>query len=130
MQTQYLASFGRQRGRRIRDGKKQLMSTLLPVVQIPQATLDQAISHEKIQGLFLEPEKEKPIYLEIGFGTGVHLANQARMHPDAGLIGCEPYIHGWGDLLREIDEGQLSNIRIFADDARLFLDKLPDHSPG
>ncbi|MDE3060380.1 MAG: hypothetical protein KGJ06_05165, partial [Pseudomonadota bacterium] len=40
-----------------------------------------------------------PLWLEIGFGGGEHLAHQAALHPQAGIIGCEPYIDGIAGLL-------------------------------
>src|SRR5207249_8605029 len=33
----------------------------------------------------------RPIWLEIGFGGGEHLADQAERHPEIGLIGCEVF---------------------------------------
>ena len=33
-------------------------------------------------------------WLEIGFGGGEHLAEQATRHPDALMIGCEPFLNG------------------------------------
>ncbi len=32
---------------------------------------------------------EKQVWLEIGFGGGEHLINQARLNPDIGFIGCD-----------------------------------------
>ncbi len=67
-------------------------------------------------------------WLEIGFGGGEHLAHQADLHPNTAIIGCEPYLNGVADLLRHIDTNRLNNIRIYADDARLLIDRLPDAS--
>lgn len=69
---------------------------------------------------------KKEYWLEIGFGGGEHLAAQAARHPDIGFIGCEPYVDGIGSLLKAIDAQKLRNIRIFPDDARLLLARLPD----
>ncbi len=34
------------------------------------------------------------VWLEIGFGSGEHLLEQARAHPYVGLVGAEPYVAG------------------------------------
>lgn len=67
-------------------------------------------------------------WLEIGFGGGEHLAHQAGLNPNTGIIGCEPYMNGMAELLRHIDENNLDNIRVYNDDARLLVDLLPDAS--
>ena len=70
----------------------------------------------------------RPVWLEIGFGDGAHLAAQAAAHPEIGFIGVEPFVNGVAALLARIDREGLANIRIFTDDARLLLGALPDAS--
>jgi tRNA (guanine-N7-)-methyltransferase len=65
-----------------------------------------------------------PVWLEIGFGAGEHLAAQAAAHPDVGFLGCEPFRNGVATLARLIDEAGLSNIRVFHEDVRLLLPTL------
>lgn len=116
-----LASFGRRRGRRLRPTKQGLFDTLLPklTLALPESgTLD-------LHALF---PKQTEYWLEIGFGGGEHLAHQASLSPQAGIIGCEPYINGIADLLKHINDHQIPNISIFQDDARLLMDTLPDAS--
>jgi tRNA (guanine-N7-)-methyltransferase len=67
----------------------------------------------------------RPIWLEIGFGGGEHLALQAERHRETGFLGCEVFENGIARLLAEIDRRRLANIRIFADDARFLLAALP-----
>lgn len=71
---------------------------------------------------------KKECWLEIGFGAGEHLAHQAALYPHAGIIGCEPYIHGIAWLLAHIRERALENIRIYVQDARFLIEALPDSS--
>jgi tRNA (guanine-N7-)-methyltransferase len=66
--------------------------------------------------------------LEIGFGSGEHLAELAARHPEAGFIGCEVFENGIARLVARIERERLDNIRIFADDARLLLAALPPAS--
>lgn len=69
-------------------------------------------------------------WLEIGFGKGEHLAAQAAAHPEIGMIGSEPFQNGVSGLIDLVDEGGLSNVRLFQDDARLLMDSLPNASIG
>lgn len=56
------------------------------------------------------------------------MAHQATLYPHAGIIGCEPYINGIAGLLAHIAANDTQNIRIFTEDARLLISKLPDAS--
>ena len=68
--------------------------------------------------------------MEIGFGAGEHLAEQAAAHPEVGFIGCEPFVNGVAALLALIERDSIPNIRIFDDDVRLLFDALPDACLG
>ena len=67
-----------------------------------------------------------PCWLEIGFGAGEHLAWQAAHHPDVLLIGCEVYRNGIASLLGHVERQKITNIRVWPDDARDLIDRLPD----
>lgn len=66
--------------------------------------------------------------LEIGFGGGEHLCAGARIGPETGFIGCEPFLNGVAKLVRAIDTHQLANVRVHDGDARDLLRWLPDDS--
>ena len=70
----------------------------------------------------------RPVWLEIGFGGGEHLAHQAEKNPDVGFIGAEPYINGVATLLGKIRQAEAGNIRVHPGDARDLMDVLPDAS--
>lgn len=116
--------YGRRFGRRLRPRKRRLVETLLPQVAVDLPAL--AAAQGDIGALFEPPTKR--VWLEIGFGGGEHIAAQARGNPDTGLIGCEPFVNGVASLLDEMDRENTRNIRIFADDARILLDALPEAS--
>ena len=121
-ESRLIASFGRRSGRKLKPAQAKLVKQLLPQLQI---TLPE-------QG-YLVPEALFPhpvtsLQLEIGFGGGEHLAEQARRNPEAGFIGCEPFIDGVARLLGEIDRDRLTNIRLWSEDARLLLPSLPEGS--
>lgn len=65
--------------------------------------------------------------LEVGFGGGEHLTAQAKIHPDTGFIGCEPFENGVAKLLTRVREHGLTNVRVRPDDAREVLER-PDAS--
>ena len=111
--------YGRRHGRRLRAGREHLLQELLPKLQIelPEGFLS-------LPDLF--PADRAAYWLEIGFGGGEQLSVQAKAHPSVGFIGCEPFINGVARLLTDIDQENLSNIRLFTDDARLLMDRLDE----
>jgi tRNA (guanine-N7-)-methyltransferase len=116
--------YGRRRGRPLHRGQQALVDTLLPrlAVILPAAgVLDPS-------ALF-DPQPQE-IWLEIGFGSGEHLAAQAAAHPAIGLIGCEVFENGIAKLLAEVQRRALANVRILTDDARLLIAALPPASIG
>ena len=82
----------------------------------------------------LDPQAMIPgatdFWFEIGFGAGEHLVAQARAHPDIGLVGAEVFENGVAKLLAAIGRDRLANVRLFVDDGRLLLARLPDRSLG
>ena len=57
-------------------------------------------------------------------------SGRRKHNPSVGLIGCEPFQDGVVKVLSVIDEEQLANIRLHADDARPLLRRLPAASIG
>jgi len=115
--------YGRRKGRPLRVRKSRLMAELLPQLEITLPKDKAECANLDPHALFSPPMKN--LWLEIGFGGGEHLAQQAARHPDIGLIGCEPFRNGIASLLDHIDRMQIKNIRIFPEDARHLLDSLP-----
>lgn len=120
----WLVSYGRRKSRKLSPHKAELMDTLLPRIAIRFAA-DTAHPENQPEALAANHSK---IWIEIGFGGGEHLAEQAAQNPDALLIGCEPYIDGVAKLVADVDERKLENVRVLAEDARLLLDALPEAS--
>lgn len=125
--------FGRRKGRVIRKAKSTLLETFLPEIKITDQTkLDK-------NTLFGVPVEE--ICLEIGFGSGDHLAGQALNNPRRGYIGAEVFQNGVANLLTLITgikegtnlpekitllPGRVDNIRVYDDDIRLLFARLPN----
>jgi tRNA (guanine-N7-)-methyltransferase len=112
------AFFGRRKGRRLRPQQAALFDTLLP-----QLALDLRTPPGRLDSLF--PGTVDEVRLEIGFGSGEHLARQAQMDPRIGFIGIEPFINGMAKMLRAIAMQNLSNIRLHHGDATEVLAWLP-----
>jgi tRNA (guanine-N7-)-methyltransferase len=116
-----LRSFGRIKSRAIKPRQAALFDTLLPSIALPDPRAGSIDPKALMPGA-------KAVWLEIGFGGGEHLAEQAARHPDTLMIGCEPFLNGVGSALRHIDERGLTNVRLHADDARDVMTALPDAS--
>ena len=71
---------------------------------------------------------KKPVWLEVGFGSGEHIVHQAAGNPDVGIIGCEPYINGVATLLGKIRKAGVTNIMVHPGDVRDIMDVLPEGS--
>jgi tRNA (guanine-N7-)-methyltransferase len=109
--------YGRRQGHKLRTGQAALVEELLPQVAVPDTgPLDAAT-------LF---GNDRPLHLEIGFGAGEHLAGQAAAHPDAGFIGCEPFLNGVVGALNHIRDEALDNVRLHMGDALEVVERLPD----
>ena len=102
---QFIRSFGRVRNRKLSTPKQFALSNLLTKYQIKD----------------LENLEFNQINLEIGFGFGDFLFENAKNNPDILFIGCEPHINGVANLLFKLNNEPLKNIRIFVGDNRLLL---------
>jgi tRNA (guanine-N7-)-methyltransferase len=69
-----------------------------------------------------------PLWLEIGFGAGEHLAWQAVQNPEVTLVGCEVYRNGIAACLGRVEHDRLANIRIWPADARDLIERMRDAS--
>ena len=103
------AFFGRKKGKQLTNTRGGLLDRLLPLLRVPLS--DQLNPIE----LFSVPVTS--VALEIGFGGGEHLLHQARLNPQMGFIGCEPFINGMAKMLAAIENENIKNIRVFDADA-------------
>lgn len=71
-------------------------------------------------------ESWSAIHMEIGFGQGEHMIEQARRHPNTLFIGCEAFQDGVYHLWSQVTQTPQHNIRIFPQDVRLLIDQCPD----
>lgn len=112
-----IRSYGRIKSRRLRFDQVKVLNELLPLHVFKDVSEAASIC-----------KNHKEIVLEIGFGDGGHLANQAKLKQNTQFIGCEPFLNGVINLLRSIENEQLSNVKIFNGDARVLCQNLESNS--
>lgn len=118
--THLLRSYGRTGGRPLSARQKTLLAERLHLWQIPTGD-------EPLDLAALLPEMPE-IWLEIGFGGAEHLIEQAKRNPEIGFLGCEPFVEGVAKAVIGIEDQGLENVRLWPDDVRLLLARLPDAS--
>lgn len=96
------------------------MDNLLPHLQIPAHAPGMLTPTD----LF---ENADEIWLEIGFGGGEHVSGQAAAHPGTGFLASEVFFEGVAKLLGQIEDANLSNVRLWPEDGRELVDSLCDH---
>lgn len=81
--------------------------------------------HETLQRFIAD----KDTYCEIGFGKGDHLLKQAKTYPSNHYLGIDLYKQGISKVLGEIENTNLSNIRLLeADATEIFEAQIPTHT--
>jgi len=109
--------YGRSRGKTLRPSQERLLAEALPRLEIAPDALASG-------PLFSFEPRE--IWVEVGFGAGEHLIDQARARPDVGFIGCEPFLNGVVAALGTIEREKLVNVRLRRGDAQALLEAAPD----
>jgi tRNA (guanine-N7-)-methyltransferase len=61
--------------------------------------------------------RKAPLIMEIGFGSGESLAEMAAANPAYDYLGVEVHRPGVAHLLKNLEAGQVRNVRIFCHDA-------------
>lgn len=62
-----------------------------------------------------------PVVFEIGFGMGDSLSQMAKDNPEQNFIGIDVHPPGVGTLLRKLADDEITNVRVYQDDAKLVL---------
>lgn len=116
-----IVSFARKRVRN-KSKENELIESLFPQYKIELN--DMGIKN--IGDLFAR--KFNSYILEIGFGSGENIIAQALANPNNAYVGCEVFTSGVTTLLKEINEKNVHNIKIWHDDAMNLIDMIPDNS--
>jgi tRNA (guanine-N7-)-methyltransferase len=117
--TERIHFYGRRKGKALKAGRLTLLDTLLPALRVAVPESGQAIDPAS-----LFESKSDEVRMEIGFGSGEHIAAQAAANPGVNFLGCEVFVNGVASLLRYADEMRLKNLRIFDNDVRHLLPAL------
>lgn len=67
--------------------------------------------------------RHAPLVVEIGFGMGTSLIEMAKAAPEKNFIGIEVHPPGIGNLLKLIEQEQLTNVRVYQADAKVVLEQ-------
>ncbi len=84
----------------------------------PWLELDWPVNRESVFG------RSGPLVVEIGFGNGSFLIDQAEQHPASNYVGVE---RSWGSvqrLFKRLDQAGLSNVRVVQGSAAFVLERL------
>ena len=109
--------YGRSRGKVLRAGQKRLLAEALPLFSIAPESLAEGRA-------FVPAPRE--VWLEIGFGAGEYLIEQAKANPDVGLVGCEPFLNGVVAALAGLKRDEISNVLLWRGDAQAVIKAVPD----
>lgn len=115
-----IRSFVRREGR-LTKGQLRALDELFPQFGIEQS--EQKLELAEIFG------RDAKTVLEIGFGNGASLAQMARANPELNYIGIEVHRPGVGNLLLQIEQDHIQNVRVICADAVEVLEQMiPDAS--
>ncbi|SDX23663.1 tRNA (guanosine(46)-N7)-methyltransferase TrmB [Litoreibacter albidus] len=118
--------YGRLKGKTLNARQQQDFNEVLP-----KYLLDHVSREDNPDRTLLDVDRirdGRPLWLEVGFGSGEHILHQAKANPDVLIIGCEIYVNGVASLLGKIRREGVTNIVIHPGDARDLLDVLPENS--
>ncbi len=71
---------------------------------------------------------DKPLVIEIGFGSGRHLLYQAKTHKENLYIGLEIHKPSIEQVIKQIKIQSIDNLLLLNYDARIFLEFVPSNS--
>ncbi|MCU1691332.1 MAG: trmB [Frankiales bacterium] len=104
---------------RVTDGQQAARDRLWPAYGVdPDGPLDVPVLFGRVA----------PLVVEVGSGMGEATAALAEAEPDRDVLACELHLPGQGALLRRLDEGGLTNVRVVDGDGRHVLAGLPPGS--
>lgn len=102
-------SFARRIGKSLSNLQKSLLAQELPTYTVDPSNIGHA-----------------EYIAEIGIGSSEHFIERAKLQTNSIHIGFEPYLNGVANCLKLIKDYDIQNVKLWADDVHLILDKLPD----
>lgn len=118
--------YGRVHGKTLRPTQKRSLAEELPGLRLQGVTRDENPERAEIALAGVPGPAGGPLWLEVGFGGGEHLAAMAAANPGVRLIGCEPFVNGIAMALVQLRARGAQNVAIHPGDARDLLEVLPE----
>jgi tRNA (guanine-N7-)-methyltransferase len=115
--------YGRRRGKGLRETQKVYLDEDL--ARLSPGPVSWEENPNRIPLDLRERFGDRDVWVEIGFGGGEHMVHQAQLHPEVGIVGCEPFINGVAMLLARIRAAGVTNLAVHPGDARDLFDVLP-----
>ncbi len=115
--------YGRIHGKTLRSSQKTYLAESLEPLSVQGVTRDANPARTPLD--LVEITRDRPLWLEIGFGGGEHLVHMAAKYPDMFIIGAEPYVNGIAMLLGKVRAADIDNLMIHPGDVRDLFDVLP-----
>lgn len=115
--------YGRRHGKALRAAQTGALDDVLPKMHLPGIGWDENPDREvvNLQARF----GTRPVWLEIGFGSGEHLFHLQQTNEAPAIIGCEPFVNGVATLASKFRGNEPDNVAIHPGDARDLMDVLP-----
>jgi tRNA (guanine-N7-)-methyltransferase len=125
-ETRFRNFYGRFKGKRLSTAQLDSLLTEFKKYSLKNVTWEENPQRNKIK--LTEIFDKKPVWLEIGFGGGEHLIHQAKLNPEIGFIGCDPYKNGVAKLMVKLTADPCENIKLYDGDVRNIFDVLAKNS--
>jgi len=115
-----IRSFVRREGR-MTTGQTLAYQSMMPLYGVGYKK--QALDFKNLFG------NSSPVSIEVGFGMGASLVEQAYRYPECNFLGIEVHRPGVGSLLVKVKELELTNVRVISHDAvEVLSDMIADSS--
>ncbi len=114
--------YGRVHGKTLRPSQKAYLVEDLGALRLPGVAV--ADNPGRVP-LDLGFAAGRPVWLEVGFGGGEHLAALAARHGEVQFLGAEPFVNGIAMLLGKLRALPVDNVRLHTGDVRDLIDVLP-----
>lgn len=110
-----LRSFSRRIGKSLSNLQKDLLENKLPHHKIDENNPNNFDNYNKVN-------------IEIGIGMAEHFMHNAKQSAEELFLGFEPYLNGIANALKIADKEDITNFKLWNDDADFILPKLNDES--
>jgi tRNA (guanine-N7-)-methyltransferase len=71
---------------------------------------------------------DQKVLIEVGCGKGDQIIERAKQNPEQLFIACEVFKNALGKIAKQIEKYNLSNLKLFYEDARILLENIQDDS--